>query len=145
MNSDPGPPSPQDIAFLQSTLGVATTYITRAKADITLPYVNMLPPDVHMTDVIGRPVLDFVTPGFRDNALACMLGVLQTRVPASYIAPDLRGRVYETHVAPMVLEDGNVGLCTVALDISKFREREATLGANRAKLQLAISASGAGF
>lgn len=136
-------------AFLRGVLAAMPSFIVRADADLKLRYTNRLLPQLSLDDVLGTDMFDFIEERSRAEARAAIERARETgeaqRYESEAVGPHGSVSHYEVHVAPIAEADGRFGVCIVANDVTAQVERQRELERNRARLDLALEATGIGL
>jgi PAS domain S-box-containing protein len=142
------PPVPDAAAFLESLLGAVPAFIVRTDADMRLLYVNHVKAETRMEEVVGREIWEFLDPGSVAAARTCIERVLATGIAGAYeaTANGLSGPAYfETFVTPLTDPAGRLGVCLVAVDVTRLHVRDLALRRSEEELRVAVEATGIGL
>lgn len=135
------PPVSDAASFLESLLRAVPAFIIRTDANMRLLYINNVPPERH-PEVFGREIWDFLTPDSISTARTCITRVLATGVAGTYEATSLSldgvPAFYETFVTPLADPRGGLGVCLVAVDVTRLRRSEE-------ELRIAVESTGIGL
>jgi PAS domain S-box-containing protein len=137
---------------LQVVLTVVTALpeiVAAVSPDGRFLFVNRVVPGLSLADVIGTSVYDFMPPDSGGRARAAIGRVVRTGGPAEYlgVGPGVHGpeSQYQTRCLPILGSDGVIAVALVVTDVTEAMRSQAELRNNEARLQLALSASGAGL
>lgn len=141
--------TPDDAEFLRGLLNALPPFVSRLAPDLSMRFLNRLAPGFTPEDTFGRPVFDFIDPAHHEIARQALLkagteGTVE-RYTVSAMGAHQKPSYYETIVAPIQEQDGQVGFVLVAFDITEQVERANTLAAKEAQLRLAVEATGIGL
>jgi two-component system cell cycle sensor histidine kinase/response regulator CckA len=139
------PPTSDAASFLESLLAAVPAFIIRTDANMRMLYINHVPME-RLSEVLGREVWDFLTPASIEVARTCIERVLATGVPGTYeatsIAPDGTASYFETFVTPLADPNGGLGVCLVAVDVTRLHVRDLALRRSEEELRVAVEATG---
>lgn len=100
----------------------AGSHITIVRKDYSVEYINLSLPGVPAEDIIGKNVLAFTKPEYREVARKAIDHTFKTGEPSSYIsqalAPDVPTLWYDCRVGPIKEEDQVVGVTVISNDIT---------------------------
>jgi len=125
-------------------LGIAASsipaFIVHLGADLRIEWVNDVPSGMTATDVMGRSVLDLVTPPDRAKVVDAIERARSTGKTTRYASrgpgPDGNVAEYEGFISPF----GDRGVVLVAFDITEHRRHEEALRTSEEKLRVALAA-----
>jgi PAS domain S-box-containing protein len=137
------------VRALEGILEAAPAFVLRVDSEGHARFLNRFAPGYSPENVYGRPFEEFIVPEYRDVARRVVERVLATGEPGTYEAAALIDgdtRCFLTQVAPDVdPQTGRRGATLVATDVTRLREREASLADRDAKIHLAVEATGLGL
>jgi len=111
----------------------APDHILLVDLDRNILAINHTDRGVERADVIGRPVLDFVQPEYREEAERVYRSVLETRRITAYEtrfeAPDGSSGYYEAKVSPVVENGEVVAFSLIVTDVTEHRRTRTFLEA----------------
>ncbi len=115
-------------AFLRAVLEAVPAFIAMITPAGEVLYINRVSPYVSMDDVVGRSIMDWVEPAYRERARLTLERVAETGESSTFdnVAIGARGNkmYFENRVGP-VLEDGVVvALALVSNDVTDRRQLE---------------------
>jgi PAS domain S-box-containing protein len=100
-------------------------------------FINRILEDLTMGEVLGKSVLDFISPDFQETASDCYKRVWVTGKPETFYteSPQENGevQVFEVRVSPILESDRVVALVSNSTDITTRRETEKQLRESEAK------------
>ncbi|MDB4953682.1 MAG: Blue-light-activated protein [Myxococcales bacterium] len=142
------PPLADAAAFLESLLTAVPAFIVRTDGDMRLLYVNHVRAETRMEAILGRELWEFLDPDSVAAARTCIAEVLATGLAGAYeaTANGLSGPAYfETFVAPLTDPAGRLGVCLVAVDVTRLHLRDLELRRREEELRVAVEATGIGL
>jgi PAS domain S-box-containing protein len=135
--------------FLQSLLAAVPAIVVRTDSALRMRYVSSYQPGLAPEQVVGRSILDFIEPDFREHVRKVLEHTRTTGEVGSYqargVGPHGTSASYQTHVSALSGEDGSAGLCVACLEMTAHEQREERLRETEAKLRLALEATGLGL
>lgn len=136
-------------SLLLPILAVAPVILVRFDHLNRIKYVSRYVPGLRAEEVVGRPIFDFVEPGSHEITRTTIARVLQSGEPDSYenTGPGANGSIahYHTTVLPIADDDGTVGGCLVATDVTALRRRERAVAEGEDALHLSLAATKVGL
>lgn len=136
-------------SLLEPILAVAPVILVRFDHLNRIKYVSRYLPGLRAEEVVGRPIFDFVEKSSHEITRTTIARVLQTGEPDSYenTGPGANGSIarYHTTVLPIADEDGTVGGCLVATDVTALRRRERAVEDGEDALRLSLAATKVGL
>lgn len=130
-------------AFLEAAVQAMPAFMVCAGADDRITFINRLQPGLELPQVIGQPLWEFTDPAHVSVQNDAIAEVRRTGDTARYqvlgTGPHGEPAHYDCYVRPLP-EEGGVGVCLIALDVTEHRLHQEALRRSEERLKVALDA-----